>query len=196
VKYNAVISVDDVSTDSGEITYPITRQEFKDYARLEGFTDADESTTESLSDFDFDDDLIDDVIAAVTEMFELKCGLSLYPKTLESVLTNLQGMQELPRGPIGSADISIVDCNGNDVAATSIKTVGGMWKFLKSPCYEDMAVTYEAGYGATGCPPVPKSIKIDLLRAAYYFYMNRGSEASKLFVSQLAAKHSRNTWLA
>lgn len=190
MNYNAVISIEDISNESGEITEPITVQEVKDYLRLEGFTDTDESTSESLSDFDFDDTLISEAITAVREMFELKCSLSLIPKTLQVVLTNLKGMIELPRGPISSVT-GIVNSDGDAIDTDNIKTIGDQWKFLACPTYENMTVTYEAGYTT-----VPKGIKLDLLRAAAYYYMNRGAEVIQPFVSQLAKKYSRNTWLA
>lgn len=185
MNYNAIINITETADN---ITEPITVQEVKDYLRLEGFTDTDESTSESLSDFDFDDTLIGEAITAVREMFEVKCSLSLVPKTLDVVLTNLKGMVQLPRGPV-TLVTGIVNSEGDAIDTDLITVVGS--KYLKSPTYENMTVTYDVGY-----TEVPKAIKLDLLRAAAYYYMNRGMESVPVFVSQLASKYSRNTWLA
>lgn len=190
MKYNAVIDIKDVSSGSDEIVEPITVQEVKDYLRLEGFTDTDESTSESLSDFDFDDTLIEEAITAVREMVELKCSLSLIPKTLSTVLTNQVGLIEIPRGPVNSVT-SITSEDGDAYDADNIKTVGGDFKLLRCPNDCNMTVVYEAGYTT-----VPKGIKFDLLRAAAYYYMNRGAEVVNPFVLSLAKKYSRNVWLA
>lgn len=40
MNYNAVISVDDISDDSGVITEPVTLEEMKNYMRLDGWQDA------------------------------------------------------------------------------------------------------------------------------------------------------------
>jgi hypothetical protein len=189
VRYNAILSIKD--TTSGSVTYPVTKQEVKDYLRLEGFVDVDDSTSESLSDFDFDDTLIDETIIAVCEMFEQKCGFHVRPKTLAVVLTNLKGRIELP-GPVGSAAITAVNEDGDAIDADLIEVVGNTWKFLKSPCYQDMVVSYSAGYGQTGCPSLPKAIKHDIIRAAAFYYMNRGDKQSHQFISTLAKKYSRN----
>jgi hypothetical protein len=189
LRYNAILSVNDITDDSDVGAEPITRQEVKDYLRLEGFTDLGESTSESLSDFDYDDDLIDDSIQAVREMFEQKCSFHLIPKTLEVVLCNGKGMIELP-GPVRGAITTLKNDEGDTIDTDLITVVGNKWKFLKCPTYHDMVATYEAGF-----IEVPKAIKLDLIRAAAYFYLNRGDKESFVFISQLASKHSRNVWL-
>jgi hypothetical protein len=183
------LDVNDVTDASDVGNEPITIQEVKDYLRLEGFIDTGESTSESLSDFDFDDDLISDAITAVREMFEEKCWFHLIPKTLEVVFSNGKGMIELP-GPVNGSLTTLKNDEGDVIDTDLITVVGNKWKFLKEPCYNDMVATYEAGYAT-----VPKAIKLDLLRAAAYFYMNRGDKESQIFVSQLANNHSRKTWL-
>lgn len=189
MKYNAILSISDVTDASDVGSEPITKQEVKDYLRLEGFTDLGESTSESLSDFDFDDDLIDDIIPAVRGLFEEACGFHLVPKVLEVVLCNGKGMQELP-GPVRGALTTLKDDEGEVIDTDLITVVGNHWKFLKCPKYHDMVATYDAGYIT-----VPKAIKTDLIRAAAYFYMNRGDKQSHLFVSQLARKYSRSSFI-
>lgn len=190
MKFNAIHSIQDVTTESGQADEPVTDQEVKDFLRLEGFTDADESTSESLSDFDFDDDLITEQITAAREFIERKTGTHLIPKTLEVVFTNGLGLQELP-GPVGEIT-TLTDDNGNDVLS-QVKTVGNTWKLLKCPCLEYMTATYEAGYGNDNCPALPTALKQEILRCAAWFYLNRDG---KPYVSQVAAKYSRNVWLA
>lgn len=194
MKYNAVLSIKDVTTDS-PADDPITLQEVKDYMRLEGFTDVEDSTSDELSDFDFDDDLINDLIPAAVELLEESCSLSLKPKTLEVVLTNLRGRIELPRGPIGEIT-EVLDSEGEAVDLDDIETVGNVWKFVRYPCWSDMVWTYEAGYGGADTPELPKAIKTDLLRLVTFMYLNRGDKERRAFSLQLASKYSRRTWLA
>lgn len=186
MKYNNFCDHRDITYESGTATEPVTLTEVKNYIRLEGFVDDDESPAESLSDFDFDDNLLRDMIKAARETVEEACGLSLVPKTIEAMITNLCGGQEIKYGPVNSVT-SLVDENSN--ALTPVVT-GVQWKQLKSPCYENMKITYEAGYTT-----VPAPIKIDLLRLICYMYLNRGDQEVKAFVLQMAKKYSRNTWL-
>lgn len=107
----------DVSDESGSITEPVTVQEVKDYLRLEGFVDAGDSTSTDLSDFTYDDDLIEELITAVRERFEEICGISIVPKTLKSMITNVCGFIEIPYGPVSSIT-SLKDDDDNDLDYT------------------------------------------------------------------------------
>lgn len=186
MKYNAVLSV----LESGLGAEPITGTELKNYLRLEGFTDSDESTSESLSDFDFDDSLITDIITAARQAMEKGTGISLVTKTIAAAITNLRGRIEIPYGPVGTIS-SLVDSDGDAIVTDDYTVVGNEWKFLVSPCYQDMVITYTAGYST-----LPKAIKIDLLRLAGYMFINRGDDQGiQKFTSQLAKKYSRNTFL-
>lgn len=187
--YNAVVSVENISDGSDLGTEPVTLQEVKDYLRLEGFIDTDESTADSLSDFDFDDNLIeDDIIPAARQMIEQVAGISMIPKTLEAVITNLCGMIEIPYGPVTSVT-TLLDDAGTAILAANYNLVGNTWKYLKDPCYKHLTITYEAGYVT-----LPKALKLDLLRLIAYMYENRGEDqAIEKFGFQLASKYSRNT---
>lgn len=187
--YNAVVSVQDVTDDSDVGNEPVTLQEVKDYLRLEGFVDTDESTADDLSDFDFDDDLIEDIIIpGARQKIEEQAGLSLIPKTMEAVLTNLCGMIEIPFGPVRSVT-SLFDSETTEILSPSYTVVGNTWKFLKYPCQKEMVITYEAGYET-----LPAALKLDLLRLCAYMYENRGDDpAIDKFSSQIASKYSRNT---
>ena len=67
---NLIYDIKDITTESGLPEEPVTLQEMKDYLRLEGFVDEEESTTESLSDFTFDDTLINTMISAARQKIE------------------------------------------------------------------------------------------------------------------------------
>ena len=160
----------------------------KDYLRLEGFVDVDESTADDLSDFDFDDRLIAEMIKGSRELIEEKAGISLIRKTLEAVLTNLCGMIEIPFGPVVSVT-SLFDSETTEILSTNYKVVGNHWKYLKYPCQKHLTITYEAGY-----ENLPMAFKMDIMKLGAYMYKNRGDDPSiDKFSSQIASKYSRNT---
>jgi uncharacterized phiE125 gp8 family phage protein len=190
MNYNAVISVEDITDESGVYEEPVSLDEMKDYLRLEGFIDLDESTTDDLSNFDFDDLLITELITAARGLFEETAGISMRRKTLEAVITNLCGMIEIPYGPIVSIT-SLIDYEGNEITSDNYRTVGNTWKKLVYPCNKHMAITYEAGY-----VDLPKAMKIDLMRLVSYMYEHRGDDSAiQSFSSQLISKYSRNAWI-
>ncbi len=187
---NDILSKTDVTDESGDFEEPVSIDEMKDYLRLEGYVDDDESTSDDLSDFDFDDRLIADLIRTSREQMERISNSTIVAKTWEVVLTNLCGMQELPMGPVGTI-ISLYDDNGDEVTSDNYTIVGNNRKFLKSPCQANMTITYEAGYTV-----VPKSLKIDIMRLTAYLYENRGDDAGiQKFASQLALKYAREGWI-
>lgn len=188
-EYNNFWDHRDITYESGTVTEPVTLDEVKDYLRLQGFTDDDESPSESLSDFDFDDDLLTDMIKAARETFEEYCGLSLIPKTIQAMISNPLGGQEIGYGPVGEVT-ELLHSDGTELTGFTVS--GVQWKRLLSPFYCNMKITYEAGYTT-----LPKPIKVDLLRCIAYIYTNRGDAGGiEKFVSQLAKKYSRNVWLA
>lgn len=188
MKFNAILNIKDVTEESpGD--EPVSLQEAKDYMRLEGFTDENESTSDDLSDFDFDDDLITSLIITSRELLERKTGSHFIPKTLEVHFTNLRGRIELP-GPVGEVS-ELLDVNGNEI--TTYELVGNVWKFLKSPCKEDMTITYEAGYGGDETVPLPEGLKIAMLRLVSFLYQNR-EDTGDVLASKLARPYSRRTW--
>lgn len=185
----------DIST--GDITEPVTVQELKDYLRLEGFIDDGESTSDSLSDFDYDDGLIADIITSARGIIEKRCGISCVPKTLKSLITNMCGNIEIPEGPVSSIT-SLTDSSGDAIAPGDYQIRGFFGDFpeLEYPCQSNMVMIYEAGYGAAECPALPKGLKMDIRRLAGYMYLNRGDDAKiEAFSYQLAGKYSRKTWL-
>lgn len=185
MNFNAVLSVSNISDESDLGVEPVTLAEVKNYLRLEGFIDTDESTSDDLSDFEFDDILIEDVIMpGARQMMERMTGLSLIPKTLEAIITNLCSMIEIPQGPVREVT-ELSDEGGTEIVSYTL--IGN--KFLKSPTYANMTITYEAGYIT-----LPAAIKLDLLRIIAYMYENRGDDASiDSFTAQIASKYSRNS---
>lgn len=189
MNFNGILSINDVTDDSEVALEPVTVQEMKDYMRLEGFVDVDESTTDALSDFDLDDTLIGESISAARELIEMKTGLVLIPKTIEVVFTNLCGGQELP-GPVGTLTI-LLDSSGDSMDVADVELVGNKFKSMRSPLGADMIATYEAGYGRTGLP-LPKLIKADIMRVCFYLYQNRGDQKSiDEYTSFLSFSYSR-----
>jgi len=185
--YNEIYSIRDVTDESGGFEEPVSIDEMKDYLRLEGYVDDDESTADDLSDFDFDDLLISDLIKASREQMEKISASTITRKTWEAVINNYK-MLELPRGPVGDI-ISLFNDQGVEITTYTI--VGNDRKFLKSPNQCCMTITYEAGYD-----DVPASLKIDIMRLCAYMYENRGDDASiQKFASQLALKYRREGWL-
>lgn len=189
--YNNFWDHRDVTYESGVVTEPVALQELKDRLRLEGFTDDDESPAESLSDFDFDNNLLQDCIKAARELIEQVCGLSLVPKTLEGMITNLLGGQEIKYGPVNTVT-RLEDSNGTEILSTAYGLSGIQWKRLMYPRGKDMKITYMAGYTT-----VPAPIKMDIMKAAVFIYTNPGDdEGAKKLVLNLSRRYSRNTWLA
>ncbi len=187
--YNEIYSIRDVTDESGDFEEPVSIDEMKDYLRLEGYVDDDESTADELSDFDFDDSLLADLIKASREQIERISASTIVPKTLEAVINNFK-MIELPRGPIGTI-VSLYDEDGVEIVAADYTIIGNDRKFLKSPTKCCMTITYEAGYS-----DLPASLKIDIMRLAAYMYENRGDDAGiNKFASQLAGKYKREGWI-
>lgn len=187
--YNAVVSVRDVTDESGVFEEPVSIEEMKDYLRLEGYIDTDESTADELSSFDFDDVLLADMIKGSRQMMEEVAGISMIPKTLEAVLTNMCGMQEIPFGPVGDIVSLYQDDGTTEILAANYTIVGNLWKYIKEPTYKNMIITYETGYDK-----LPRGLKLDLMRLVAYMYENRGEDQDvQKFAFQLAMKYSRNS---
>jgi uncharacterized phiE125 gp8 family phage protein len=179
-------------TDESDLgNEPVTLQEVKDYLRLEGYIDDDESTSDSLSDFDFDDSLIEDIIIpGARQSMEKGTGLSLIPKTLRVTMYNSSGNMEIPFGPVRSI-VSLYDSNSTEILDTVYTTNGGAFLRLGYPKYKGMVLTYEAGYIT-----LPKALKLDLLRVIAYMYENRGDDPSiEKYISQISSKYIRDGWL-
>ncbi|MGL6283958.1 MAG: hypothetical protein ACRC2J_16265, partial [Microcoleaceae cyanobacterium] len=60
---------------------------------------------------------------------------------------------------------------------------------------ENISITYTAGYGTDGVDVLPKSIKMDMLRAISHYYNNRFDVNAERFTYRLANKYTRNAGL-
>ena len=96
MNYNLLIDWEDQTEESG-ITEPLTLAEVKNYLRIEGFIDSTESIS---SEFDDDDDLLQEIITSARERLEEYTGLSFIPKTYQIEFTNLAGNFMIPFGPV------------------------------------------------------------------------------------------------
>lgn len=169
-------------------TEPLTVQEVKDYLRLEGFIDDSESLS---SDFDDDDTLISDLITSARVRLEEFTGLSFIPKTIEIEFTNLAGNFVIPFGPVN--EITSLTYSGDDLTAITDYTTTNNLSKLKTPLFENMIMTYEAGYET-----LPKGLKMAMLKQIAWDYTNRGDEKTELAYDamvQASTYKEVGTWL-
>lgn len=167
MNYNACWDFEDITDEStGDFEEPVSIEEFKDYMRLEGYIDTDESTADDLSDFDFDDPLIAKLLKKARIKVEKKRNVSLVAKTGKAMITNLVGGCALLYPPIGDV-ISLLDSGGN--AITSYNISGNKEKRLMWPCYKNMTITYETLAS-------DEDYSIEIMREAAYLYEHRGDE--------------------
>jgi hypothetical protein len=100
------------------------------------------------------------------------------------------GMQEIPFGPVGDIVSLFQEDGTTEIVTPNYTVVGNKWKFLKWPCYKNMILTYEAGYG----DDLPNPIKVDIMRLCAYMYENRGEDTKiEEFAYYMSCRYSRNT---
>ena len=167
--FNLAYDGENISEDSGPVTEPVTLQEMKDYLRLEGFQDDDDSPAD---EFDFDDTLIETMIQGAREWVEGKTGCSLVWKRMQVPITNLSGGISLPYGPVIGTVTAVNSC-GVEITSDNIRLVGTKFPVLKLPRQADMVLTYDVGYNILTCPGGLKdAIKAHVAAC----YENRGDE--------------------
>jgi uncharacterized phiE125 gp8 family phage protein len=187
--FNYIYSETDVTSESGVFEEPVSLDEMKDYLRLEGYVDSAESTSDELSDFDFDDRLLTELITTSREKVESLTGTYIIPKTIEVVFTNDCGMIELP-GP-NTQLTELLDSEDAEITSDNYKLIGGMWKYLAYPCYCNMTATLEVGYETC-----PKDLKKEIMRYTSYLYENRGDESVEPFSFKIAGKYMKKSGIA
>ena len=191
--YNLVHTVKDITDSSGDPTEPVSVAEVKSYMRLEGFQDVDESDS---TQFDDDDDLIETLIVTARKRLEKLYRISLVPKTLRAVITNLAGDIEIPDGPVNTIT-EIRDRYGNLITTYTItgytddETTYEDFISLECPNYEKMVVKYEAGY-----EDVPDPLKVEIMRYVTWLYTYRGDQEKIEQYQFGAGEYNRNSWLA
>lgn len=180
---NLIIDFKDITTESG-IDEPVTVQEAKDFMRLEGFVDVDESTTESLSNFSSDDSFISSLITAARKRAEKFLGVSIVFHTWKVLLTNNAGDIELPFGPVQEFT-SLTTKDGTAYDEDNIKLRGFDFQILESPTCEKLIAIYDAGY-----EDVPEEIVLAIKQMVWFWYANRGEDAE---VSRVIPAHAEAT---
>jgi hypothetical protein len=184
---NLYIDTKDVTTESG-IDEPVTLEEVKDFLRLEGFVDSDESTTEELSNFDFDDDLLTQMITAARKKLEKWLGVSIVFHTWQVQLTNCAGDIEIPYGPIQE----ITEVTYSNEVTAEYTTKGFDFKLLVTPKNEDLIIEYEAGY-----EECPEEISLAIKQCVGVWYEERTIGGIPKLALSTASPYKRAwTWLA
>jgi hypothetical protein len=161
---------EDITTESGAPDEPITVQEAKDFMKLEGFVDVDESTTESISNFTGDDTFIGQLITAARKKAESFCGISIVFHTWRFLFDNGGANVEMVMGPVRTF-LYLKDCNDAVIDAGNYKLRGFGFKYLESPCSKNLTATYDAGY-----EDVPEGIVTGIKQMVYFWYSNRGED--------------------
>jgi uncharacterized phiE125 gp8 family phage protein len=163
----------------------------KDYLRLEGFVDIDESTTESISYFTYDDTLITNMIIAARRKAENYCGISIVFHSWEVLLKNEAGDFELPYGPVQNVT-GVTDADENVLDSDSYKFRGLDFKYLVSPLQDNITVEYDAGY-----EDCPEGIRLAIKQMVAYWYDKRAAGSiPELALTTLANFKRPWTWLA
>lgn len=188
---NLIYEIKDITTESDVTAEPVTLQEAKDFMRLEGFVDDTESTTEELSDFDFDDALITSMIKGARKKLEKWLGVSLVFHTWKVLMDNYAGDQELPYGPLTDFT-SLTDSNGTTYGSSVIVRRGFDFQHLEEPMEGKMVAIYEAGY-----EECPEEIKLAIMQCVAYWYENRVTgEIPSIAMSTCIGYKRPWTWLA
>lgn len=143
--------------------------------------------------FDFDNDLIEELITASRERIERYCGISIVNHRWSALITNLSGNTELPFSN-GFELVSIKDYNDTDIVVDNYKFRGLGFKTMETPLQENVSVVYDAGMTS-----VPKSLKQAIMRDVAFHYENRNDSKVELAEQAmvLANPYKRvSTWLA
>ena len=193
---NLLYDYKDVTTESNVPDEPVTLQEMKDYLRLEGFVDIDESTTESISYFTYDDTLITNMIITARRKAEDYCGISIVFHSWEVLLKNEAGDSELPFGPVQSIT-EVTDADENVLDSDSYKFRGFDFKYLVSPLQDNITVEYDAGY-----EDCPEGIRLAIKQMVRFWYKkhedgdDRDRPIPELALTTLGQFKRAWTWLA
>lgn len=178
--YNHIWLVEDISEESGSAGEPVTLQEVKDYIRAEGFQADDDSPAD---EFTFDDDLLDAMIIEARMWVEKQTGVHLVNKHLQVVLSNGDGMSELP-GPVTGA-ITVMDSEG--AVLTDVAYFGTLFPKLRRPNLDKMILTYWAGYNGDA----PKWARNSIKAYVAWAYEHRGDETDAKGTPDRAAQICR-----
>lgn len=162
---NQIINVEVTSGESPPTLEPVALSDMKDYLRVEGFTTNEDSPSD---EFDFDDDLITDMISEGRMWAEEFTGVHLIPKTIQVTFRNEAGEIQLP-GPATST-IALLDVSGNSVSTPT--WIGTRFPILKT-CYRcEIVATYNVGYSGNA----PGWVLNAIMAYVAWAYEHRGDE--------------------
>lgn len=135
--------------------------------------------------FDFDNDLIEDLITEGRVWVEKYTGVHLIAKTLQVVLLNQAGMIELP-GPITGP--VIIERNEVTVDSSSYEIIGSSFPKLVTTFTDKIVLEYDAGYNLVNCP---KGLRNAIKAYVAYAYEHRGEEMDDKALTESAARKAR-----
>ncbi len=141
--------------------------------------------------FDFDNDLIEELITSAREGIEKYTGWSLVAHTWQARVTNLSSEVELPFSNTGSIT-EVKDEDDNVIEEADYKVYAGEFLQFREPKKENMIVTYSVA------PVVPKRLKQAIMRDVAFHYENRNDDPGKLSEQALSMASSFkrvSTWL-
>lgn len=155
--------------------YPVTRAEALNYLKIED--DADLPVAEET--------LIDGLIAAATDQVEAYLGRALITQVLCLHLDDAPALIDLPRAPLQSVTaVKTVDLVGTETTESTDNYIvqtgnasrlylkpDASWTYTSRP-FDNLRITYTAGYGTTGST-VPQAIRTAILHQVAYMYEAR-----------------------
>ncbi len=168
---NQLISADE-DFGSGEVEEPVTLQEAKNYLRLSGFTDTDDSGEQ---DIDFDDSLILSLITEGRMWVEKYTGQYIVPRSLTVVLLNQAGGYKLP-GPV-QGSVTFTNATGDTITPATVGTAFPVLTCGYGSCPtrtgDYITAVYQVGY-----EDAPAWTKNSILAYIADHYEHRGDEAA------------------
>lgn len=174
--YNNILDTIELRRPASE---PVSISSIKNYLRLEGFIDDDDST--AIPEFEDDNQIIYGMISTAREALEQVLGCSIGVHTWKAIgVTNQAGNVMLKNGPV-RAITSIKNEAGTEYATLGsgitvygtpeIDTVRLTGDYLAYPKDDNMTVEYTAGFAI-----IPHVLIAEIKRMVAYQYEHRGDE--------------------
>lgn len=151
-------SVNDYSFDDEASDEPLTKEEVKNWLRIDG---------------DEDNNVIENLITTARVVIENYLNQSLIKRTVTAHLNNSCGNIYLPFQPFIELT-SIKYSNGDTIADGGYTLAGTLFKRLEYPCIEGIEISYSAG--PDDGKEISKIIHTALLMQISFIYENRGDD--------------------